>query len=244
MALRSDGTVFAWGANQFSQTNIPVGLSNVVAISGGFRGNMALKSDGKVVAMGGGLATSVTNVPSDLTNAVTIACSMQESVQHTLALRSDGTVTNWGYQNAPVPAGLSNVVAIAAGGPVAIPSFGSSDLALKTDGSLAGWGDTTNLPSSQSNIIAIACGEAHQLALIGNGLPIRNALVTNTVWSGTNFSVQIPTQSGRVYELEYINRLSDTNWTALPLVAGNGRMITLQDSSNTNNQRFYRVLRW
>ena len=54
------------------------------------------------------------------------------------------------------------------------------------------------------------------------------------------------TESGRVYRLEYKNSLADPNWTALPLVAGNGRMLQLTDPTATTNMRarFYRVRRW
>jgi alpha-tubulin suppressor-like RCC1 family protein len=243
MVLKSDGTVLAWGGNDDSQTNIPAGLSNVVAISAGFYDNMALKSDGTVVAWGGGVS-AVTNVPADLTNAVAIDCSMSISVEHSLALRSDGTVTAWGYTQAPVPANITNAVAIAAGGVQWANLTVARDLALTADGNLAGWGSITNSPANQSNIVAIACGEFHELALVGNGPPIQTAWMTNPNWSGTNFNVRIPTQSGRVYALEFKNNLSDSNWKALPLVAGIGGIITLQDSSNTNSQRFYRVRRW
>lgn len=36
LALRTDGTVVAWGQNSSGQTNVPAGLSNVVAIAGGY----------------------------------------------------------------------------------------------------------------------------------------------------------------------------------------------------------------
>ena len=52
LALKSDGTVAAWGDNGSGQTTIPVGLSNVVAIAGGFSHSLALKSDGTVAAWG------------------------------------------------------------------------------------------------------------------------------------------------------------------------------------------------
>jgi alpha-tubulin suppressor-like RCC1 family protein len=243
IVLKADGTIFAWGGNPYGQTNVPAGLSNVVAVSAGLYDNMALKSDGTVIAWGAG-PSSVTNVPTDLTNAIAINCSMSFSVEHSLALRSDGTVASWGYTQDPVPPGLTNVCGIAAGGVQWASPAISRDLALTTEGSLAGWGSTTNLPTNQSNLIAIASGEFHQLALIGNGPPIQSVQITNTIWSGTNFSIQIPTQSGRVYALEFKKSLSDPNWTALPLVAGNGGMVMLQDSSNTNSQKFYRVRRW
>jgi hypothetical protein len=54
----------------------------------------------------------------------------------------------------------------------------------------------------------------------------------------------LPTESGRVYTLEYKNSLMDLDWIALPLVAGNGTNLVLTDPSATNSQRVYRVRRW
>jgi len=42
LALKSDGTVVAWGYNGDGETNVPPGLSNVVAIAGGGSESLAL----------------------------------------------------------------------------------------------------------------------------------------------------------------------------------------------------------
>jgi alpha-tubulin suppressor-like RCC1 family protein len=52
LALKSDGTVVAWGSDSANQCKIPEGLSNVIAIAAGGNHNLALKSDGTVVAWG------------------------------------------------------------------------------------------------------------------------------------------------------------------------------------------------
>ena len=62
--------------------------------------------------------------------------------------------------------------------------------------------------------------------------------------TGATFSVSQPTQSGRVYALEFKESLADSSWMALPLVAGNGGLLRLTDSSATSAQRFYRVRQW
>ncbi|MCB9804469.1 hypothetical protein H6769_02305 [Candidatus Peribacteria bacterium] len=51
-ALKSDGTVECWGDNNQSQTDIPLGLSDVVQISVGYGHSCALKSDGTVECWG------------------------------------------------------------------------------------------------------------------------------------------------------------------------------------------------
>jgi len=63
-----------------------------------------------------------------------------------LALKSDGTVVNWGYDDRDgdqdPPAGLAGVKAISDG-------WGHS-IALKADGTVSVWGDTTEVPAGLS----------------------------------------------------------------------------------------------
>ena len=111
--LKSDGTVIAWGLNYSGQTDVPVGLTGVVAIAAGWTHSLALKSDGTVVAWGGD-SFGQSAVPSGLTGVTAIATRWN----HNLALKSDGTVVAWGMNNtaqATVPAGLTGVTAISAG---------------------------------------------------------------------------------------------------------------------------------
>jgi alpha-tubulin suppressor-like RCC1 family protein len=75
-----------------------------------------------------------TSTPAGLTNVLAIAAGEY----HSLALKADGTVVEWGfvlslYPNTvtEMPAGLSGVIAISCGG--------SHSLALKADGTVATW---------------------------------------------------------------------------------------------------------
>jgi hypothetical protein len=47
LLLRSDGSLILWGNNSYGQTNVPLALSNVIAISAGFRHNVGILGDGK-----------------------------------------------------------------------------------------------------------------------------------------------------------------------------------------------------
>ena len=172
LALKSGGTVAAWGAgttynpndgSDYGQSIIPAGLANVTAIAGGEWFSMALKSNGKVVVWGRN-DYGQTNVPAGLSNVVVIAAG----AYHSLALKSNGRVVAWGrntFGQTNVPAGLSNVMAIAGGG--------LHSLALKSGGTVVAWGENNqgqaNVPAGLSNVVAIAAGEFHSLALKSNG---------------------------------------------------------------------------
>jgi hypothetical protein len=100
---------------------VPAGLNSVVAVGGGGAHSLALRSDGSVVAWGGGKNNfgfypqyGQSMIPAGLTNAVAVAVGYA----HSVALRADGTVLSWGYNGADqknAPPGLSNVVFISAG---------------------------------------------------------------------------------------------------------------------------------
>jgi len=181
LALKTDGTVVAWGANQYGQTNVPAGLTNVIAIAAGGRHSAAVRRDGSVTNWGDNRLGQITNAPPSLTNVVDVKAGLW----HTLALRADGTVAAWGdlfIRTNPVPAGLSGVTAISAG-----PRH---NLALCCDGTVVAWGFThtnlldnylpTNVPTSLSNVIAISAGMEHNQALLADG--------TMVVWGKTNNS--------------------------------------------------------
>ncbi len=117
-----------------------------------------------------------------------------------------------------------------------------------TNGTVVAWGQNISgdisVPPGLTNVIAIAAAENFGMALIGNGPPVLNVPLSNPVIRTNGFSFSIPSQSGRVYMLQYLNSLTDTNWISLPLVHGNGLTLLLTDPAPTNSQRFYRVQRW
>jgi alpha-tubulin suppressor-like RCC1 family protein len=158
VALKGDGTIQAWGVNNFGPTTVPNGLKDVVGIAAGYYHTLALLANGTVLSWGN-YSGSPPPVPAGLRNVVAVAARGTSNV----ALKSDGTVVTWGL-DAP-PAGLANVVAVAAGAGHA--------LALKADGTVVAWGGNSNgestVPAGLTGVIAVGAGDDHSLAVTSNG---------------------------------------------------------------------------
>ncbi len=226
VALKSDGTVWAWGKNAVGQlgdgttTNrlvpTPVsGLTEVTAIAAGYNHTVALKSNGTVVAWG--ISGFVTPAPvPGLTGVTAIAAG----VDYTVALKSDGTVAAWDDNNhgqlgdstttsrdipTPVP-GLTGVIAIAA-------SF-EHTVALKSDGTVVAWGNNRGGQLGDGSSIdqlapvpvpglfgvsAISAGSEHTVALKSNG--------TVVVW-GSNNTGQLGNGSANLFSFTPVQVLS------------------------------------
>jgi len=166
LAVKSDGTVIVWGSSAAGPLPPPAGLSNVVAVTAGKFHCLALKNDGTVVAWGMGPNSTIqTNLPSGLTNVIAITTGEDPDTTHNLALKRDGTVVAWGNSPTDIPAGVSNVVAIAAS-----PWF---NVVVKNDSTVFAWGSNyfgeTTVPPGLSNVVAVAAGEFHALALKNDG---------------------------------------------------------------------------
>jgi alpha-tubulin suppressor-like RCC1 family protein len=179
VALKSDGTVVAWGRNSDGEINRPAALGNpqtahVIAISAGRYHNLALKSDGTVVEWGAG-ATLGLNDPQ---TARAIAVAAGEG--HSVALKSDGTLVARNIFGsdpgvlATVPADLANPLtahvvahnAYAGNTNIALKGW---NLSLKSNGTVVQWPNVDQMPpAGLAGVVAVA-GGAKNLALKGNG---------------------------------------------------------------------------
>ena len=95
---------------------------------------------------------------------------------HTLGLKPSGSVSAWAgfntYGQITVPGGLTQVVAVAAGGDNWLLGSAHS-LALKSDGTVTAWGcneeGQCNVPPTLSGVFDVAAGRTHSLALKSDG---------------------------------------------------------------------------
>jgi len=306
LALKSDGTVWAWGYNgygelgnaTFTSNNTPVQvlgpggvgfLTGVTAIAVGGLHSLALKSDGTVWAwglnfqgqLGNGTVTN-SNTPvqvlgpggvGNLTGVTALAVGGGQN-QHSLALKSDGTVWAWGYNgqgqlgnatnttsNTPVqvlgPGGVGNLTGV-----TALAGGAYHSLALKSDGTVWAWGlnglgqlgngtfTDSNTPVQVlglSGVTAIAGGVFHSLALKSDG----------TIWAwgynfygqlgnGTNTDSNTPVQ---VLGLSGATAIAGGNYHSLALKSdgtvrawGSNGAGALGDGANTNSNTPVQVL--
>ena len=169
LALKSDGTVVAWGMNTFGQSNVPAGLSNVVKIAAGYEHSYALTANGGITCWGRNNFGQC-NIPTGI--------SFSDIVAYTnggvgIATRGS-TVYAWG--EAPisnsVPVGLTAIeISSCATYPVEGPQSMFA-LARKQTGQVVAWG--YNSPSGYTAVPAglsaskIAAGGIHAAAVMND----------------------------------------------------------------------------
>lgn len=128
----------------------------------------------------------------ELSTAVSGDLAAFSTSQHlSLALNPAGGLTVWGgwnyYDQLAPPAGLSDVVGLAAGGDD-WPEDSGFGLALQNDGALVAWGYDSEgefqIPAGLGPVVAVAAGRSHALALKADG--------TVAAWGANHFGSLAP----------------------------------------------------
>lgn len=244
LAIKSDGTLWAWGDNDFGQLgtgnfapkNSPVQVgteSNWKEISCGENHVVAIKTDGTLWAWGDNFAgqlgdggiVNMSNVPIQISND-TDWQTISAGSSHTLALKTNGTLWGWGWNFAAQVGDGTTVdvlmpIQIAVGSTFkAIGTGAYFSHAIKTDGTLWGWGDNSfgqmGDGTTNFNMVPTQIGTANNWKSIDGGDSYAVAIKTNgTLWSwGANYE-------GNLGDGTLIDRLNpmqigtDTNWKSV-----------------------------
>ena len=213
LAIRSDGTLWAWGADGFGQLGLGTADTNPharparvgtatdwTAVAAGATCSLALRGDGTLWAWGanslGQLGTGDQNArtaPARVgaaSNWTAVACGPDD---HCVALRSDGSLWSWG-NNDHGQLGL-----------------GTAD---------ADSHDTPTRVGTSSAWVAVSCGDGTTLALQGNGsLWAWGANSLGELGLGDTSDRHAPVRIGRA-----------SNWTAVS--GGGGFTLALRSSGH------------
>ena len=237
LALKSDGTVWAWGWNGYGQlgdnsttnSKIPVQvkdsnnspLTNIVAITAGYYHSLALKSDGTVWAWGrnnngqlGNNSKTDSIFPIQVNGLANIK-AVASKYSHSIALNNAGQVYTWGYNSNGqlgdntnidklIPILVNNITNV-----TKIETGHYHSLALKTDGTLWAWG----------------CNQQGQLGKS----PMTDSFVPIQVQLG--FVVEMPTiypESDHPYSNNF-----DYTWTYTHPMAASSLAITFSSDTKT-----------
>ncbi|MBH8559362.1 RCC1 domain-containing protein [Hymenobacter negativus] len=255
VAVRADGSLWAWGNNASGQLglgntasqNTPqrVGTdTNWASVAAGGSHTVALKTDGSLWAWGSnasgqlGLSNNTSqNTPQRVGTGTTWA-SVAAGTSHTVAVRSDNTLYAWGLndngqlglgnttnQNAPQRVGTDTNWATASAG-------GSHTLAVKTDGSLWAWGSNANgqlgIGSTTAKSAPQRVGSGTSWASVAAGTSHSLAVQADgSLWAwGANASRQLGLGSTTADQNTPQPVGSGTNW--LSAAAGDAHSLAVQ----------------
>ena len=171
LAIRSDGTVFAWGNNDNGQATPPADLGKCIQVATQTFASCAIRESGQVVTWGwpngGGNLPPVNLGPC-------VAISGGESFF--AAIKANGTVVSWGSNAGTVPASLGECVEVAAG------SY--HVLAIRRDGTVGAFGvldyGQIAVPPALGTCLHVAAGSGHSVALRTDG----SILAWGSNWHG------------------------------------------------------------
>jgi hypothetical protein len=170
-----DGTIVAWGRNDFFQCEVPGPNADFIAVAGGLHHGLGLKSDGTIVAWGWNTQGQC-DVPEPNEDFSAVAGGKL----HSLGIKSGGTIVAWGYAGhgqCDVPEPNADFIAVAAGD--------NHSLGLKSDGTIVAWGwnnhGQCDVPAPNADFIAIAGGTLHSLGVKGPDTPVETAFYATVV---------------------------------------------------------------
>ena len=203
VALRNDGTVWAWGYNgrgevgdstsshRYSPVQV-VGLTNVSAISAGNSHNLALLSNGTVWAWGANFSGSIGDGTTShqhspiQVNGVSNILSISAGNYYSLAQSADGTFWGWGLNSSgqlgdgtatsapsPIEIALPNTLSL-------IDTGETHTTAMLADGTLLSWGGngTGQLGNGVMSVIVTSPVTAVGINLVdANNPPIAIAIL-------------------------------------------------------------------
>ena len=193
LAVKADGSVWAWGANPYGQIGdgtrtarkVPKKvLTGVASVAAGEMHSMAVKKDGTLWTWGnnwgGQLGDGTYTRRVKPVKVMSGVASVTGGSMHSLAVKTDGSLWAWGENYAGqlgdgTKTTRKKPVRVLEGGVAAVAAGGAHSLVLKTDGSLWGVGDNScgqlgNGTTSDSRVLVQVPGLSGVKAVVAGDL--------------------------------------------------------------------------
>lgn len=222
--IRYDGSIWSWGLNSAGQLgdNTTVNKSSPVSIVGGFTDwcqvsagychSLGIRTNGTLWAWGcntnGRLGNNTTinrSSPVSVVGGFNDWCQVSAGGSHTAAVRSNGTLWTWGYNNSGM---LADGTTVNRSSPVSVvggfndwcqvAAGAQSTSAIRANGTLWAWGCNfhgrlgDNTTVNRSSPVSVVGGFT-DWCQVGLGLSHAAAIRTNgTLWTwGSNYQFQL-----------------------------------------------------
>ncbi|WP_369814309.1 RCC1 domain-containing protein, partial [Flavobacterium sp. Leaf359] len=235
--IKSDGTLWAWGRNNYGQlgigntTNTPVKTqvgtaSNWQSIEGGQFHTVAIKADGTLWTWGFnssgqlGLGNTTNRTTPTQVSSSNIWSSVAAGYDHTVAITNDGTMYAWGLndhgQLGDGSRSNRSTPRLIGTGWKSVSAGNNITIAVKTDGTLWGWGEgfLVGDGTDADKTSPVQLGTATNWKSVSRGVNHALAVKTDgTLWAwGTNGRGQlgIGTTAAGNYTPTQVG--TDTNW--------------------------------
>ena len=242
LALRADGTLWAWGRNYYGQlgtttnarTNTPnptptrVGTDLYTQVSAGFNHSLGLRPNGTLWAWGDnstsqlGSPLNYSGNPTPAQIGTDLYAQVAAGYSHSLGLRADGTLYAWGYSyggqlgtGTPTADPIPTPTRVGTGLYKQMVASYNYSLGLRADGTIWGWGATSS-------------------GALGIGTANGGATPTQEITSGTSWATLAPGAAGRASLVRTASGLTFAS-------AGLNYSGQLGDGTTTDANRFDRL---
>jgi alpha-tubulin suppressor-like RCC1 family protein len=168
-AITTSRRTVAWGLNHNGQTSVPAGLPDAMRVTTTYNNTAIIDVAGQIHVWGWA-AQGLNSAPSGIYKEI------DGGEYHFAALRSDGAVQCWGFNDAgqaTVPQDLGTCLGVAAGGGIVGYVATGHSIAITADGRIRCWGNNgwgqCAVPATAQSALAVSAGGLHSLALMDDG---------------------------------------------------------------------------